>query len=49
MNRLEHQFMIAAVFGFLDWSGEDWPQPHPVVGMGRWNWDTLETEPLQLD
>lgn len=41
---MEMQVHIASLYGFLGWSGEDWPQPHPVLGVARWNWDTLETE-----
>lgn len=38
------QVNIASAHDLLDWSGDHWPQPHPVLGIPEWDWDTLETE-----
>jgi hypothetical protein len=38
------QVNIASAYGLLDWSGDDWPQPHAVLGIDEWDWDSLETE-----
>lgn len=37
------QIEMCAIYGFLDFSGDDWPQPHPVMGIKeRWDWDAIE-------
>lgn len=41
-TRVEIQVPFAAAFDLLDWSGEDWPQPHPALGIDQWNWGELE-------
>ena len=40
--RIEQQVNICSIYGFLDWSGDNWPQPHRVLGISTpWNWDQI--------
>lgn len=39
---IEQQVVICTLYGFLDWSGDNWPQPHRVIGAAEpWDWDEI--------
>ena len=40
--RIAFQVQVAAAFDFLDWSGDDWPQPVRVLGLSGWDWEDLD-------
>lgn len=42
VNVMALQVNVAAAYGLLDWGGDNWPQPHPLLGIPAWDWEDPE-------
>lgn len=43
LYQIVNSIEICAIYGLLDFSGDDWPQPHRVMGIReRWDWEAIE-------